>query len=98
MSYAVSRSSTVNRLLVKKNTSPPPSLASKNPDSSDDAPEEINDTQPPDPALNVALDTEQLPTPSGSNSYTSSWPFTSCGTSASLLSKNNRPLSDNKRD
>jgi hypothetical protein len=80
-----------------KNTSPPVALASKNPDSAEDVPAETDDTQPPDVCTNVTLDAVQLPIPSGSNSYTSWVPFTSCGTSASLLLKNTRPSSNNAR-
>jgi hypothetical protein len=76
-STPASTSCEVNLLNVKKNTSLPFTLASKNPDSSGDVPADTNDTQPPDLALNVTLDAVQEPTPCDSNSYTSPVPFTS---------------------
>jgi len=72
---------------VVKKTSPPVSLASKNADSPNATPEEISDTQPPELTPTVESDSSQLPTPTGSYSYTSSLPLVSCDTNASLLFK-----------
>ena len=49
-----------------KKTSPPPSLASRNPDSVGEVPEEISATQPPERLLNVTLAVLQSPMPGGS--------------------------------
>jgi hypothetical protein len=68
----VSKSEDTSLEFVKKNTSPPVSLASMNPDSPDDVPEEIRSTQPPTRAPYVAKEPVQPPTPMGSYSYTSS--------------------------
>jgi hypothetical protein len=92
-SAEVSLSSSESFAVVRKNTSWPLLLTSRNADSSPELPEEINPTQPPDPGLNPGAELVQLPTPTGSYSYTSCVPLTSCGTSASLLLKNTRPLS-----
>jgi hypothetical protein len=97
-STAVSTSVPTSCSRVVKNASPPVPLASRNVDGPAATPEEINPTQAPVAALNVALVELQFPTPAGSNSYTSKLPFVSCGTNPSLLFMNNRPLSNSDRE
>src|SRR6185312_12246144 len=97
-SNAESASPSVNFAAVLRNTSPPVSLASKNPDSRGSVPEEISPTHPTAASLKVQLEPctvlEHEPTPSSSYSYTSLTPFSSAATKPSLLLKNKRPLSD----
>jgi hypothetical protein len=87
-----------SRSPVRKNTSFPLSEASKNPDSPEARPEEINATHPFELVTNPVVALVQPPTPTGSNSYTSSFLFMSLGTSASRELKNKRPESDRYRD
>ena len=67
-SNEVSKSRATSGWAVKKNTSSPVSLASRNPYTPEDVPEEIRSTQPPDVFPNVAETTEQSPMPTGSYS------------------------------
>src|ERR1700685_85491 len=73
------------------NTSSPSSLASTNDESSVLVPPDNKNKQP--------FTRPQLPVPSRSHSYTSSRPFSSCGTNPSLLSKNTRsPSAETSRN
>jgi hypothetical protein len=70
-SKAVSTSCEVSLAVVRKNTSPPPSLVSRNTDSSLEVPEETSDTQPPSLATYVGKAVVHPfgpPTPAGSYS------------------------------